>query len=100
MYLDPGRGQDLAARLALQAPGPDHLNLQISALVHQAQLDVAQHRGAEYLHGRQISENANSLHFPTCLPTSWPGPSPDMNSDNCSFLVCEVSQDSEPVSAG
>ena len=71
--LNPGRGQHLGAGLALggeesdsgitlvsgvshlQPPRPDHLHLQVAALVHEAQLDVAEDGGAEDLGQSEVS---------------------------------------------
>ena len=47
--LDPGGGQDLGARLALEAAGPDDLHLEVAPLVHQAELDVPEDGRAEDL---------------------------------------------------
>ena len=55
VHLDPGGGQDLGARLALQAPGPDHLHLQVAPLVHQTELDVPEDGGAEDLPAHQLA---------------------------------------------
>ena len=70
--LHPGRGQHLGAGLALgeeesdggitivsvshlQPPRPDDLHLQVAALVHEAQLDVAEDGGAEDLGQSEVS---------------------------------------------
>ena len=52
--LDPGGGQDLGAGLALQAPGSDHLHLEVASLVHEAELDVTEDGGAEDLAAHQL----------------------------------------------
>ena len=77
--LHPGRGQHLGAGLALggeesdggitllssvshlQPPRPDDLHLQVAALVHEAQLDVAEDGGAEDLGQSEVSTRSRDL---------------------------------------
>ena len=53
--LHPGGRQDLGARLALEAAGPDDLHLQVAPLVHQAELDVPEDGRAEDLPAHQLA---------------------------------------------
>ena len=53
--LHPGRRQDLGARLALEATGSDDLNLEVSSLVDQTELDVPEDGRAEDLPAHQLA---------------------------------------------
>ena len=53
--LHPGRRQDLGARLALEAAGSDDLNLEVSSLVDETELDVPEDGRAEDLPAHQLA---------------------------------------------